>query len=580
MTDRHMTEAFLRRLAGDKAYARGEAYARKGAVELDHQDDQRIVASVQGTQAYRVQWRWRAGRWQGACDCPVGDEGRCCKHQVAAALVASGVVVAEQEIEANDSVEGPRRRTRPSGMSDDDVLQAWLGDLDPEALRALVRDLAGRDRDAWRQLVARARFAKAPPETWRKTIGDLIGRKRFLDYHACRTYARRLAALLDIVRTALVRDPVAAHDLAEYALSRLFSVYEAADDSTGALGEVLHELGDLHRQAVPAASIEPMGLAKRYFKLALLDGWGVIGGVDDVADALGRKGCAALERLAQERLAGLPAPSGRHGWDEHAGERYKLDRVLVALARHGGDVDAVIAIKARAIQGSADYLGLAGFCREHGRSRLATDWLERGLKAHPKDGRLLDALAQVHHQEGFPEDALALRWRAFQASPGEPTYLALQEAACGLAAWSVWRPRALAHVAQLTSSHPVAGNDLLVALMLAEGNVAEAWRIASDGRLSAHTWARLAPALEEAGEPESALRAYRTLVQFEVDCAQPAAYARAVEWLRRMRLLHARLGTEHVLADYLDTLRATHRAKRRLMAMLDEFSSGADSRGR
>jgi hypothetical protein len=436
--------------------------------------------------------------------------------------------------------------------------------------------LAGRDRDSWRQLVARARFATAPPETWRKAVGDLIGRRRFLDSRACRAYARRLAALTQILRSASTRAPAAALELADYALHRLIAVYSESDDSSGVLGDVLREVGEIHRRVAKAARPEPSAFARSYFKLRLADGWGVVGDVTTVSEVLGRKGCATLEALAQAQLDALPslAKSGAR-WDGHDSVRFSLQQLLEELARFGGDVDAVISRKVQAISSPWSYLDLAGFCREHGRERQGHDWLERGLKAYPNDLRLLDMLAQSHEREGFPEDALSLRWRAFQRQPGEDTYLKLQEIAGVLSAWGEWRTKALEHIQQQATRNQWSGDDLRVTLMLTEGNLIEAWRIARVGTLNGSTWARLAPALE-ADEPEGALRAYRTLVRIGIDQAHRQGYRHALDWLQRMARLHVQLGTEADFAAYLDTLRQTCRAKPNFVAMLDEF---AKSRG-
>jgi uncharacterized Zn finger protein len=78
----------LERLAGERSFARGEAYAAEARVRLLSHDERGAVAVVAGNSNYRVLLGVDAdGRVQGSCTCPVGAEGAFCKHCVATALV-------------------------------------------------------------------------------------------------------------------------------------------------------------------------------------------------------------------------------------------------------------------------------------------------------------------------------------------------------------------------------------------------------------------------------------------------------------------------------------------------------------
>lgn len=89
-----LSDASLRDLAGDKVFARGQTYAASGAVqELEDLPPAsgRLMgaqATVHGTELYSSKIEWLpAEGFEGDCDCPHGQDGFFCKHQVALAMV-------------------------------------------------------------------------------------------------------------------------------------------------------------------------------------------------------------------------------------------------------------------------------------------------------------------------------------------------------------------------------------------------------------------------------------------------------------------------------------------------------------
>lgn len=106
-------------------------------------------------------------------------------------------------------------------------------------------------------------------------------------------------------------------------------------------------------------------------------------------------------------------------------------------------------------------------------------------------------------------------------------------------------------------------------LYLAEDDIASAWALAEDKPLTLATWRHFAPRIEDT-RPESALRAYRAMTEAAAAQTSKQGYAEACDWLRRMQPLHERLGSLDDFARYLVRLRATHRAKRSFMALLDD----------
>jgi len=83
----------LRELTGPKVFARGEAYAEAGHVDLVQVAGDDVVAHVEGTETYVV--RLTPSNGLGLCTCPAFEDFGTCKHVVATAVAYSGLNEAE-----------------------------------------------------------------------------------------------------------------------------------------------------------------------------------------------------------------------------------------------------------------------------------------------------------------------------------------------------------------------------------------------------------------------------------------------------------------------------------------------------
>ena len=78
--------AALGKAAGEKMFARGEAYFEEGSVDVVGVDDRRVVARVFGTDVYAVELTRQAEGFGGDCTCPAFSDRGVCKHLIAVAL--------------------------------------------------------------------------------------------------------------------------------------------------------------------------------------------------------------------------------------------------------------------------------------------------------------------------------------------------------------------------------------------------------------------------------------------------------------------------------------------------------------
>src|SRR5947207_2612230 len=126
----------LRKLAGDKTFARGEAYFREGSVSIIRIDTKRVLAQVSGTEDYRCVLSGRGTTIDGECSCPAFSDFGFCKHLVATGLAANAAG-ADAETDGSASCDRIRRHLKQKSV---------------DALVQFIMVLAERNSDLFRDL--------------------------------------------------------------------------------------------------------------------------------------------------------------------------------------------------------------------------------------------------------------------------------------------------------------------------------------------------------------------------------------------------------------------------------------------
>lgn len=134
-----LTRKAVHRLADPGSLERGADYAANGRVHGLKHDADLVVAEVIGTRRYRVRLWVDGGELAHACTCPVGEEGRFCKHCVAVGLAW-----------VNSRM--PSARARPT-LAD---LREHLSRQSKEALVELLMEQATADERLRRRLLLEA----------------------------------------------------------------------------------------------------------------------------------------------------------------------------------------------------------------------------------------------------------------------------------------------------------------------------------------------------------------------------------------------------------------------------------------
>ncbi|CAN5161961.1 SWIM zinc finger family protein [soil metagenome] len=472
-----------------------------------------------------------------------------------------------------------------------DQLRAHLGSLPHDALVDLLVEQATRDDDLRDGLLVEAAKRGA-------TTVDLKSFQRSIDaavldvddrYDYPRTsfgYSAEVGRVVGRLDELLeAGQATAVVELAEYALDAVAQAMGVVDDSDGHYAQIVEDLEELHHRACVKAKPDPVDLAGRLFRREVDGEWDIfIGSAGAYSKVLGKKGVAEFRRLAEARWTTVaPVAPGEKDAARY-GSRSRISRIMEHLAELAGDFDARIAVRSRDLSMPYDWLRIAELCRDAGRPDEALSWAERGVTAFPEnhDPRLDEFLCDEYHRRGRHEDAFALAWSRFAARPDLAPYQRLVAHATKAGAWPERRPTALAVLRKTAKQRTAAAGthgrwtvaggpsaqETLIEVLLWEGNSDDAWAEAAQHGCSHRLWLRLAAAREK-GHPADAIPIYQREVEQLIDRKNNKTYAEAVKLLGHVRDLFGRAGRPDEFIRYAAEVRASHKAKRNLMALLD-----------
>jgi uncharacterized Zn finger protein len=573
----------LKRIANDRSFTRGEVYFEEGRVHSLATDEEAVTAIVRGQDDYFITLRPTDREIEYSCNCPIGLEGEFCKHLVAAGL-------AWLNSDAEDKGKTGKKRKR---AATEDELRTFLEAQEKDTLVAMLARAAIENRDLRERLLleaARINPAGVDLVAYRRAITHATRTNGFVDYHSARDYAKRIHQVIASIATLLKDGHAAAViDLTEYALAKLEDAIGEMDDSDGYMSDILSELQDLHHCACLQVSPEPRALARRLFEWEIKSDWEIFyGAAETYADVFGAEGLAEYRRLAESEWARVRQLGPGDTDDERYSKRFRVTSMMEALARQTGDPEALVEIKRRDLSHPYSYLQIAEIYREAGRYDEALEWAEQGMQAFPQhDSRLVEFLACEYHRCGRHDEAMKLMWNRFVESPFLKSYQDLEAHArevCPHPDWPAWRDKALAHLRSVIAKEKLqekdsksdwhwpgrADNSRLVEVFLWEGRHAEAWQEASAGGCSESLWLRVA-ATREAEHPGDVVPVYKELVAIILKRANNAAYAEAVQLLRKIRELMVRLESETEFENYLAALRVEYKRKRNFIKLLEGF---------
>lgn len=559
----------LRDVAGEKVFARGVAYHADERVEIVALDRTRVLARVIGSEIYRCDLVGTGKNFSGECSCRAFSDWGFCKHLVATALVANSLGLGAQE-QISGRFAQIREHLRAKGIEGLVDMVVGLAERDPSLLKELEFSAAAVAADDKTLL---AQFRKAITEAtrthgyvdYRQMPGWVQGVERVLD---------RIAGLIENGRAAL------ALELLDHFFARMDEALKTVDDADGAGGGVYAKACEIHLAACRHAKPDPVALARVLFVREVEADWEFFHGASlAYEDILGEVGLAEYRRLASEAWQKIRPLRviGRSVQDDQISARYVLGAILESFAEREGDVDGMIAIRAKDLSTAYDYLGIAQLCLDRAREPEALKWAEEGLwqfEDNP-DERLVRFASDLYRRIGREGDADRLLWRSFERRRTIELYERLKGAA-GTDQMTVdaVRDRALgwlrARLEKPTGRSSVRWSspaELLVRLTMAEGLFTDAWMVVNGHDCNEGLVEQLAEASEHS-HPAEALKVYAHRVERRVTLGGQSNYEHACRIVERMRLLRGGLGETAQHAAYLRDLKDRHKAKRNFMKLL------------
>jgi uncharacterized Zn finger protein len=548
----------LRELAGEKVFARGEAYHSEGQVQILSLEAARTLAQVAGTEDYRTVVTGHGREIGGECSCRAFVDWGFCKHMVATALAANA---AGSDLDGGGALS--RIREHLKGKSIDSLVK-------------IIVDLAEWDAALFHKLDMASTAMLADDKTLesrlRRAIDGATRSQGGIDYEETSAWAAAVDSVLDtIAEIASAGRGGIALKLAERAIERIERALGEIDDSDGDCGTVLQRARDVHVAAIRMVKPDAVRLARDLFERETQGEYGTFDGAARLyADVLGEEGLAEYRRLAFTSWEKLPSRAGNRARQEEKeegidGDYDRLKDILDGFAERDGDLDARIALRSKDLSSSWHYLELAEFCRTHGRGEDALRWAEEGLWVFEDgrpDQRLVSLAAELLVEGGRTEDAEAHLGRAFEKAPSQEIYARLR-ALGGEAA----RDRAVTFLeARLVDQAPARwlySADLLVSILEEEKMFDAAWTAALKYGASLRVKEALAEA-SAATHPREALEVYAERVGELIGNGSNQAYVEAVALIARMATL--RSAAEH--AAYLAEIKMRFGRKRNFMKLL------------
>lgn len=536
----------LRKLAGDKVFERGEDYHVDGQVEILSLEAQRVLAQVAGSADYRVVLTGRGKKIGGSCSCPAFTDWGFCKHMVATALATNRALDNADDDGAAADGSGTLGRIR-----------AHLKAKSVDALVDMIVDLAEHDPELFRELDLASAVvdsdAKAVEKRLRRAIDTAMRTVGFVDYRAAEGWADGVAAALDAVSALAVGQHAGvALRLAEHAIDHIERAVESIDDSDGHCGALLVQARDIHLAACHVVRPDPVALARNLFDRETSSDHDTFYRAAALYESLlGERGLQEYYRLARE-ACDKPSPADRTG----------VDDILDFFFERAGDVEQRIALRAKDLSSTWNYLRLAEFCLKVGRKKEALQRAEEGLwkfEDDRPDERLTLFAAGLLTKAGRKGDAETHLWRAFERGPSRELYERLRRLGGATA-----RDRALATLETSLGTGKRVGfygaSHMLIELLVKEKMLDSAWSTLESHGGNAELQEALADA-SKASHPDKALAVYAKLVE---DHAKFANYEEAVRLVKRM----AGLREAAEQAAYVAELKDRHKRKRNFMKLL------------
>ncbi len=619
----------LREWAGSKIYNRGKEYV-SCVSQLSRTEDGTLVAWVSGSDEYATSVKHEgAGDFDSDCTCPYDYWGPC-KHAVAVLLAAAEQLKQNRDIplldpdddlyleafdedddwleeDGNDDLDEESLAGLSKGRSPQ--LEKLLADKSRDELQGLLVELALDFPEVSRRLRDRGRLETGQVDqlvrSLRKEIRNLTAEDAWYnpwkhegnlpDYSHVE---EQLEALLDKGHADAV------FELGEELWERGVEQVEQSNDE-GDTALAISSCLAIVLRAVPQTSLPPSEQLLWLVEHELDDEYDLLGGADAVLNdprytpEYWREVAAVLEvwlkKIEEPKL-------GRFS------STYRRERVMTWLRNaysRSGETKKVIPLLEEEADRCRSYDLLVNALLETGEQDRARNWCIRGYQNTIADApgiasNLQERLRELAKAEGNYELVATYRAEDFFEQPSEPSYIELREAAEKVKVWPAVR-RGIFDFLQ-TGRRPVAGGkgknawplpepevqkpevdgkirlvsfpnrEMLIEIAILEERFDDAVTIYHE-HAKTRRWGwdideQLAKAVARS-HPDVALSIWQSIAEGLISQVKPKAYIEAARYLRQMHKVYEQTGRLDEWKTLIMTLRVKHKAKRRLMEVLD-----------
>ena len=224
--------------------SRGKEYFYNKAVQgVKKLKDGEWVASVEGTEVYKVRISQKGNNIHDySCSCPY-DMGPICKHVVA-------VLFALREESGNGSKNREKQKlnSKRSVESNDETFEEMVSRMSREELNTIITDYAGREPDIVDYVSARraVKSSSSDKEKYRQIIQNSVdavrGRHGYIGYWQASRAVSGAEMVLDKAQEFLEKkQPAQALPICQCVLEEMVPLLQQADDSNGSIGGVIGE---------------------------------------------------------------------------------------------------------------------------------------------------------------------------------------------------------------------------------------------------------------------------------------------------------------------------------------------------
>jgi hypothetical protein len=441
-----------------------------------------------------------------------------------------------------------------------EITREALVELGVERLATMLIEHAATDGSLARKLqlaLAAAAGEDSLVEALAQRIRELGRDDRFIEWNEASSFAHEI----DQIRATIIDDlapraPRMGADLLADLVHTSDQVFERADDSGGAIGDVYREaIEDWGRVWCRIPGRRPEALAATVLQEFRDDDYGIKGGIIAAfADALGESGLEALRGLLEAELEKLPVPQPKAegGWDH---ERFALTRGLAEVADARHDVDAYVEAVGLGGYPERQAIEVARRMLAAGRPSEALDWLDRTGSGLHGPGQPGDIDLRIEALEALGRDAEAqtARWDWFGKTLSLDHFRAYIER-IPAEERRRWTDRA---VATAEERHQDVGNALRFLTRIDETEAAERLVLTRAKEIDGHLYFVLRPVAEALAPayPLGAVILYRAMTLAVLGAARSKSYSFAAHDLLRAGQAAERVTDWHGLPDHAEFMR-------------------------